>query len=79
MDNRPLTFYYKEPKLRNTLYLDRDGVLNEVVMRGKNLSSPRVIDELKIVNDITGLGNEKITKYWNLIILMQISFYISIV
>ena len=69
MDDNPFIFYYKKPKLKNSLYLDRDGVLNEVVMRGEELSSPRLIDELNIVNDIDGLGDKKITNYWNLIII----------
>tara|TARA_B100000965_G_scaffold368071_1_gene354512 strand:+ start:1323 stop:1871 length:549 start_codon:yes stop_codon:yes gene_type:complete len=33
------------------LILDRDGVLNKVVMRGKIKSSPRNLEELKMPND----------------------------
>ena len=69
MDDNPFIFYYKKPKLKNSLYLDRDGVLNEVVMRGEELSSPRLIDELNIVNDIDGLGDKKITNYWFLVLM----------
>ena len=30
----PFVFRFKEPQALNTLYLDRDGVLNEAVIRG---------------------------------------------
>ena len=61
MDDNPYIFYYKKPKLKNTLYLDRDGVLNEVVMRGEELSSPRLIDELNIKVSLLD-SSEKSTK-----------------
>ena len=40
--------FYSSNKL---IYLDRDGVLLEPVMRGNNVSSARCIDEIKICSD----------------------------
>ncbi len=34
--------------VRRAVFLDRDGILNEVVMRGDSVGSPRTLDELVI-------------------------------
>ena len=51
------------PKKINTIFFDRDGVINEVVMRGAVVGSPRTLVELSIRDDfkefykeISGLG-----------------------
>ncbi|PIC00135.1 HAD-IIIA family hydrolase [Caulobacter sp. X] len=36
------------PELRRAVFLDRDGVLNRVVMRDGKAASPRAVDELQI-------------------------------
>jgi len=43
---------YKQPKYENTLYLDKDGVLNVAFLRSGKLSSPRNIDEIKLKEDL---------------------------
>lgn len=37
----------------DALFLDRDGIINEVVMRGNVVSSPRNLDELKIRDEFS--------------------------
>ena len=64
MQNEPIVFELKVPKAINTLYLDRDGVLNEAVIRGKEISSPRNIKELKIASDISALASANIVRNW---------------
>lgn len=39
------------PELRRAVFLDRDGVLNRVVMRDGKAASPRALDELQIEPD----------------------------
>ena len=45
------------------IFLDRDGIINEVIMRDSVVSSPRSIDEFKFRNEIkefvTALQNQK--------------------
>jgi hypothetical protein len=43
---------YKEPEYKNTLYLDKDGVLNVAFTRSGKLSSPRKISEIKLKKDL---------------------------
>ncbi len=54
---------------KDTLFLDRDGVLNEVVMRGDEISSPRILSELVIADDINFLNQETVTSNWNLVVV----------
>ena len=56
-----LTFKFEKPIFKNTLYLDKDGVLNDVVIRDNKLSSPRHLSELILDNNLFEL-NQKITK-----------------
>lgn len=37
--------------MRPTLFLDRDGIINEIVMRGHIVGSPRTIGEFKLRQD----------------------------
>lgn len=37
------------------IFFDRDGVINEVIMRGNEVSSPRILDEFKIRDDFLEL------------------------
>ena len=69
MKNGPIVFRFKNPESPNTLYLDRDGVLNDAVIRGSEISSPRNMKELKISNDIIALTSPNIVKNWNLVIV----------
>mgnify|MGYP000459826057 CR=1 FL=1 len=48
----PIYKLYKTPKYKNTLYLDKDGVLNVAFLRSGKLSSPRSIDEIKLKEDL---------------------------
>ena len=40
---------------KRALFLDRDGILNEVVRRGTVISSPRVVEEWRFVEDSVAL------------------------
>jgi hypothetical protein len=48
---------YNQPKYKNTLYLDKDGVLNVALLRSGKLSSPRNIDEIKLKEDLHVIAN----------------------
>ena len=64
----PLVFNIKSPVYENTVYLDKDGVLNTAFFRGSKLSSPRKIAEIiikKDLKDIFDFSNEK----FNLVII----------
>jgi len=69
MINGPIVFRFKNPEAPNTLYLDRDGILNESVIRGTAIFSPRNMKELKISSDIIALTSPNIVKNWNLVIV----------
>ena len=69
MTNEPIVFRFKNPEAQNTLFLDRDGVLNEVVIRGKEISSPRNMKELNISSEIVALASPNIVRNWNLVIV----------
>jgi D-glycero-D-manno-heptose 1,7-bisphosphate phosphatase len=64
-----LVLKYKPLTKVNTLFLDRDGVLNRAVLRGSEVSSPRSRDELVLSEDISALAESPITDDWNLIIV----------
>ena len=49
---KPIYKLYKFPKYKNTLYLDKDGVLNVAFLRSGKLSSPRNLDEIELKNDL---------------------------
>ena len=56
-ENKPIIFHFNDPIAENTLYLDRDGVINKAVIRAKEISSPRNMKELKISNDLISLNS----------------------
>ncbi len=48
----PIIYHFAKPEYKNTLYLDKDGVLNTAFYRSSKLSSPRNLDEVNIKQDI---------------------------
>ena len=48
----PIIFKISEPIYENTIYLDKDGVLNTAFYRSNKLSSPRSAKEIKIKKDL---------------------------
>ena len=65
----PVLFFYRKLSAENTLYLDRDGVLNKVVLRDGEISSPRIEDEIQIAEDVVHLANNRIVSDWNLVVI----------
>lgn len=63
----PLTLVFREPSQPQTLYLDRDGILNEAVLRGAEISSPRVVEEIRLADDIDALV--PLAACWNLVVV----------
>lgn len=55
---KPITFLLREPKFGKTLYIDKDGVLNDVVIRGAQLSSPRCMSEVILNSSLEDLKTE---------------------
>jgi len=54
----------------NTLYLDRDGVLNSAVIRGRGeVSSPRSVGEFALCGDVSALADEFYRADWNLVVV----------
>lgn len=53
----PIYKLYKKPKFENTLYLDKDGVLNTAILRLNKLSSPRKVDEIKVKRDLNVIAD----------------------
>ena len=53
----PIYKFYKTPEYKNTLYLDKDGVLNAAFLRLGKLSSPRNIDEIQLKKDLQVIAN----------------------
>jgi len=64
-----LVLKYRPLVKTKTLLLDRDGVLNRIVLRGSEVSSPRSKDELVLSGDISALAQPSIVDYWNLVIV----------
>ena len=48
---------YNKPEFENTLYLDKDGVLNTALFRLGKLSSPRKVDEIKVKKDLNVIAD----------------------
>lgn len=48
----PLVIKAYEPNYQNTLYLDKDGVLNKAYFRSEKVSSPRTKDEILVKKDL---------------------------
>lgn len=64
-----ITFILRPLRSTNTLFLDRDGVLNHVLLRGSEISSPRSMEEFRIVDDIDALVDSDIIRDWNMVIV----------
>ena len=60
---------FAPPAAPNTLFLDRDGGLNDAVIRDCEISSPRHIGEFRMVEDIEALADPAIRAAWNLVVL----------
>lgn len=48
--------------MNRAIFLDRDGILNHVVMRGSTVASPRTLEEFAIQDQAAGLVNAVKTK-----------------
>lgn len=44
-----IRFFYRRPRYNQTIFLDKDGVLNKVIIRNRKLSSPQRQSEIKII------------------------------
>ena len=64
--NKPIVTKYRPLIHPNTLFLDRDGVLNELILRGTVVTSPRALDEIKLSEDINALN---FISDWNLVMV----------
>ena len=64
-----LIFQHRPLVKAKTLLLDRDGVLNKVITRGSEISSPRFRGELVLSDDISALAEPPIANDWNLIVV----------
>ncbi len=51
----PIYKLFQQPEYKNTLYLDKDGVLNSAFYRSGKLSSPRNLNEIKIKKDLNDI------------------------
>lgn len=65
----PLTYLFAPPAAPWTLYLDRDGVLNDTVLRGREISSPRALGEFHISDDVDALAAPELSTRWNLVVV----------
>lgn len=59
---------YFVPKFPNTIYLDKDGVLNRAIRRNNKISSPRRNNEIEIKKDLTSIKQFAKNKF-NLVII----------
>ncbi len=64
-----LSFNFSEPFHPNTLYLDKDGILNEVILRGNEVSSPRKKEEFKLCKQLEWLKVLAEKRQLNLVII----------
>ena len=66
---KPIYKIYNTPQYKNTLYLDKDGVLNVAILRAGKLSSPRIINEIEIKKDLQVIADFAKKKKFNLVII----------
>lgn len=61
---KKLNFFFENMKINNykNIFLDRDGIVNDVILRGDIVSSPRSLKEFKFRNDFLDFA-KKIDKY----------------
>jgi len=60
---------YSKPKYPNTLYLDKDGVLNKAIKRYNKISSPRTTKEILIKDDLKDIFQFSQKKKFNLVLI----------
>ncbi len=65
----PLVFKFFRPVNEQTLYLDKDGVLNKAIRRFGKLSSPRKLDEIIVKRDLDNIKHFAKKKRFNLVII----------
>lgn len=66
---KPIILKFKVPKFDNSLYLDKDGVLNVALIRSGKLSSPRKLDEIYLKKDLSDIENFANKNHYNLIMV----------
>ena len=66
---KPIKYIFKPLNATNTMFLDRDGVLNDVVIRGGDVSSPGSLAEFKVYEDVIALADRNFIENWNIIIM----------
>ena len=54
----PISMSFSRPKYSKTIYLDKDGVLNDEIIRNGKLSSPQNISEIVLKKDLSFLSEE---------------------
>lgn len=54
--------------IRN-IFLDRDGTINEIILREANVTSPRTIEEFKLRDDFVSFHNRAVEAGHNLFII----------
>ena len=64
-----LKYLNKLPLNKNNLFLDRDGVINDVVIRNGKISSPRSLEEFFFFKGLDILSSKFIRENFNLIII----------
>ncbi len=64
-----LKYINKNPNKKNNLFLDRDGVINKIILRNDQISSPRSLDEFSFNIGIEVFSNLYIKNNYNLIII----------
>ena len=64
----PLIYHFKNIEATNTIFLDRDGVLNKIVHRGDVISSPRVENEIQLDPNLA-IFKDPVFENWNLVMV----------
>ena len=67
--SEPILYQYRPLRAKNTLFLDRDGVLIQTVRRGDRTGSARNWSEVKLCSDIKALRGREIIDNFNLIVV----------
>ena len=64
-----IRLFFNRPRFSKTIYLDKDGVLNNVIIRKKKLSSPQNLQEIIINKNLIFLKILANTEKFNLVII----------
>ena len=65
----PIQFVFDIPRKKKTLYLDKDGVVNDVVIRGTELSSPRTEKEIILSKELFLIRDFSRSQNYNIVII----------